>query len=252
MKKICVVTTTRAESGLLNNFIQRLCDDDFFDVTLLVSGTHLLKEFGYTISEIKKSNLATHKNRSECIKILKGIFLSQAERSLRKLELIETQILEVEELLDKEIDGDKSIETLITVPGVGKQLASSFVAFLGDGSRYPNVSSIGAATGLVPRLDMSSTSLRLGHITKKGNSNLRSLLILAAWSHVRAKNGGALKEKYLYMTITQSKSKKVAIVAIARKIAELMYSLLKNNTQYEKRAPVSIKKLATEALVVAS
>ena len=54
--KICVVTTTRAESGLLNNFIQRLCDDDFFDVTLLVSGTHLLKEFGYTISEIKKSN----------------------------------------------------------------------------------------------------------------------------------------------------------------------------------------------------
>lgn len=54
--KICVVTTTRAESGLLNNFIQRLCDDEFFDVTLLVSGTHLLKEFGYTISEIKKSN----------------------------------------------------------------------------------------------------------------------------------------------------------------------------------------------------
>lgn len=204
------------------------------------------------ITEIKKSNLATHKNRSECIRILKSIFLSQAERSLRKLELIEAQILEVEELLDKEIDGDKSIETLITVPGVGKQLASSFVAFLGDGSRYPNVSSIGAATGLVPRLDMSSTSLRLGHITKKGNSNLRSLLILAAWSHVRAKNGGALKEKYLYMTIAQSKSKKVAIVAIARKIAELMYSLLKNNTQYEKRAPVSIKKLATEALVVAS
>ncbi len=54
--KICVVTTTRAESGLLNNLIQRLCEDDFFDVTLIVSGTHLLKEFGYTISEIKKNN----------------------------------------------------------------------------------------------------------------------------------------------------------------------------------------------------
>ena len=52
------------------------------------------------ITEIKKSNLATHENRIECIKILKGIFLSQAERSLKKLELIEDQILEVEELLD--------------------------------------------------------------------------------------------------------------------------------------------------------
>ena len=204
------------------------------------------------ITEIKKSNLATHENRIECIKILKGIFLSQAERSLKKLELIEDQILEVEELLDKEIDGDKNIATLITVPGVGKQLASSFVAFLEDGSRYPNVSSIGAATGLVPRLDMSSTSLRLGHITKSGNSNLRSLLILAAWSHVRAKNGGALKDKYLYMTKVQSKSKKIAIVAIARKLAELMYSLLKNNTKYEKRAPVPVEKLATEALAISS
>ncbi len=204
------------------------------------------------ITEIKKSNLSTRKNRIGCIKILKGIFLSQAERSLKKLELIEDQILEVEELLDKEIDGDKNIDTLITVPGVGKQLAASFVAFLGDGSRYPNVSSIGAATGLVPRLDMSSISLRLGHITKKGNSNLRSLLILAAWSHVRAKNSGALKDKYLYMTKIQSKSKKIAIVAIARKLAELMYSLLKNNTKYEKRAPIPVEKLAAEALEKAS
>ena len=100
------------------------------------------------ITEIKKSNLATHKNRSECIRILKGIFLSQAERSLRKLELIEAQILEVEELLDKEIDGDKSIETLITVPGVGKQLASSFVAFLGDGSRFRMYLQLGQQQGL--------------------------------------------------------------------------------------------------------
>lgn len=56
ISKICIVTTTRAESGLLNNFIKRLSDDEFFDVTLIVSGTHLLKEFGYTISEIKNSN----------------------------------------------------------------------------------------------------------------------------------------------------------------------------------------------------
>lgn len=50
--KICVVTTTRAEFGLMSKLIEKLCDDDFFDVTLLISGTHLLKEFGRTADEI--------------------------------------------------------------------------------------------------------------------------------------------------------------------------------------------------------
>ena len=117
------------------------------------------------ITEIKKKDLATIDNRIKCIKMLKGIALAQAERILKKLELVETQTEEVEELLDKEIDGDKNIEKLTEIPGVGKQLASAYVAFIGDGSRFPNASTIGAATGLVPRLDMSSTVCRMGHIT---------------------------------------------------------------------------------------
>lgn len=204
------------------------------------------------ITEIKKKDLATIDNRIKCIKMLKGIALAQAERILKKLELVETQIEEVEELLDKEIDGDKNIEKLTEIPGVGKQLASAYVAFIGDGSRFPNASTIGAATGLVPRLDMSSTVCRMGHITKCGNKNLRTLLILAAWSHVRSRNGGALKDKFLYMTRFQSKGKKIAIVAIARKLAELMYILLKNDTSYEKRPSPTISQLVDEAMKFSS
>lgn len=204
------------------------------------------------ITEIKKKDLATIDNRIKCIKMLKGIALAQAERILKKLELVETQTDEVEELLDKEIDGDKNIEKLTEIPGVGKQLASAYVAFIGDGSRFPNASTIGAATGLVPRLDMSSTVCRMGHITKCGNKNLRTLLILAAWSHVRSRDGGALKDKFLYMTRYQSKGKKIAIVAIARKLAELMYILLKNDTSYEKRPSPTISQLVDEAMKFAS
>lgn len=204
------------------------------------------------ITEIKKKDLATIDNRIKCIKMLKGIALAQAERILKKLELVETQTEEVEDLLDKEIDGDKNIEKLTEIPGVGKQLASAYVAFIGDGSRFPNASTIGAATGLVPRLDMSSTVCRMGHITKCGNKNLRTLLILAAWSHVRSRDGGALKDKFLYMTRFQSKGKKIAIVAIARKLAELMYILLKNDTSYEKRPSPTISQLVDEAMKFAS
>ncbi len=204
------------------------------------------------ITEMKKKDLATACNRNENIRILKGMSLSEAQRCLKRLELIDEQLEEVEETLDAEIEGDKNVEKLMEIPGVGKQLAASFIGFLGDGSRFPNVSTIGAATGLVPRIDISSTIKRLGHITKCGNTNLRSLLILAAWSHVRSNGGGAIKDKYLYMTQVQSKRKKIAIVAVARKLAELMYTLLKNGTSYEKRTSPTISQLVGDALAVAS
>ena len=204
------------------------------------------------ITEMKKKDFATACNRNENIRILKGMSLSEAQRCLKRLELIDEQLEEVEESLDAEIEGDKNVEKLMEIPGVGKQLAASFIGFLGDGSRFPNVSTIGAATGLVPRIDISSTIKRLGHITKCGNTNLRSLLILAAWSHVRSNGGGAIKDKYLYMTQVQSKGKKIAIVAVARKLAELMYTLLKNGTSYEKRTSPTISQLVGEALAVAS
>ena len=86
------------------------------------------------ITEITKKDLDNNNNRKECVKMLNGLFLLQAERNIKKLELIEKQIEEVEGLLDKEIEGDRNIEKLEEIPGVGKQLASAFVAFLGDGS----------------------------------------------------------------------------------------------------------------------
>ena len=58
---------------------------------------------------------------------------------------------------------------------------------------------------------------------------------------VRSKSGGALKEKY-HDLVLHGLSKKKAIVAVARKMAELMYTLLKNNSKYEPRkfvAPLS-------------
>lgn len=53
MRKICVVTTTRAEYGTLSNLIRKIDDDKELQLQLLVSGTHLSKKFGYTVDEIK-------------------------------------------------------------------------------------------------------------------------------------------------------------------------------------------------------
>jgi transposase len=82
---------------------------------------------------------------------------------------------------------------------------------------------------------MSGDTVKYGKIAKRGNGYLRALSVQAAWALIRAKKGGKLKERYEYMTIVKSKSKKQAIVAAARRIAELMYTLMRGGAAYEVR-----------------
>ncbi|MDR1236223.1 MAG: UDP-N-acetylglucosamine 2-epimerase [Holosporaceae bacterium] len=52
MKKICVVTSSRAEYGIMSNLINKISLDSELELQLIVTGTHLSKKFGYTCSEI--------------------------------------------------------------------------------------------------------------------------------------------------------------------------------------------------------
>jgi transposase len=133
-------------------------------------------------------------------------------------------------------------------------VALTFVAYVGDVRRFENASQVSNYLGLVPRVDISGTLVRYGRITKQGNGCLRALLVQAAWALIRSKGGGALRERYWYMTEGKGLGKKKSIVAIARRLAELLYSLMKNGTEYEVRKFVGGKEqgvgetLAKEAL----
>lgn len=54
MKKVCVVTGTRAEYGQLKPIIEKIRNDDFLEIFLVVTGMHLSPEFGLTYQEIEK------------------------------------------------------------------------------------------------------------------------------------------------------------------------------------------------------
>ncbi|MGG7198256.1 UDP-N-acetylglucosamine 2-epimerase [Clostridium butyricum] len=54
MKKICVVTSTRAEYGLLKNIIRKLKKSNEFEVNIVTTGMHLSPEFGFTYKEIEE------------------------------------------------------------------------------------------------------------------------------------------------------------------------------------------------------
>ena len=54
MKKVCVVTGTRAEYGLLRPLIQKIDNDNDLELQLVVTGMHLSPEFGLTYREIEQ------------------------------------------------------------------------------------------------------------------------------------------------------------------------------------------------------
>ena len=68
MKKICIVTTTRAEYGLLKLLTKELLQDSFFELCFVVTGTHLEEEYGHTVQEIIKDGIPI----SEQIRIFDG------------------------------------------------------------------------------------------------------------------------------------------------------------------------------------
>jgi len=58
MKKIAVLTATRAEYGLLRNIISKLDSDNSLKINILVTGMHLSKSFGYTCKEIEEDGFS--------------------------------------------------------------------------------------------------------------------------------------------------------------------------------------------------
>lgn len=61
MKRIVILTATRAEYGLLKPIIEKLNKDEDFDMRLAVTGTHLVPEFGMTVQEIEADQIPIDK-----------------------------------------------------------------------------------------------------------------------------------------------------------------------------------------------
>jgi transposase len=187
------------------------------------------------ITTIVRKDLWSKARREAVVGLLSGYEAEEAAWILKRLEVHEGRLEELGRRMAEEREGDEQIERLEGVAGVGPLGALAFVAFVGKAIRFENASQVSNYLGLVPRVDISGTIVRYGGITKRGNRYLRSLLVQAAWALLRSSKGGALRERYWYMTREKGIGKKKSIIAIARRLAELMYTLLRDGSRYEVR-----------------
>ncbi len=118
---------------------------------------------------------------------------------------------------------EKQIDLLITIPGIGHVAAMIILAETGADMRaFENSSKFAGWTGLRPRNDESAGKYK-STATTKGNRHLRAILAQVAWGASRTK-GSYFQEKFARLAMR--KPRKKALIAIARKIAVLIWNVL--------------------------
>lgn len=162
-------------------------------------------------------------------------YLSIIEPYLESIQKDSDQIKEFEVQIHESIAQEHpEAKILQTIPCIGEITALSFSLIIEDLSRFKDPREVGPFLGLVPRRDQSGETDKELSITKAGNKMLRRLLVQCAQYHLGAHApDSALRDWGMkYMASGGKRAKKKAIVAVARKLAVMMVSMLQTGKEY--------------------
>jgi transposase len=110
------------------------------------------------------------------------------------------------------------IEELTQEPGVGLITAMVYRTEIGYAGRFRRGRQVGKFAGLTPTSHESGQQHdRKGHISRQGPPRLRKMLCQASWAHIR--HDAALRRGYQQLVLRNPKKKKIALVAVMRRLA---------------------------------
>ena len=135
---------------------------------------------------------------------------------------------EITNLSNKEFK--RQMELLTSIKGIGENIASALILATGGFTYFSSAKQISRFLGLCPTYQQSGTSVNVkGHINRNGDTHLRSLMYVVAFSSIRSNT--ACKETYERLR-SRGKSGRVAIIAIANKLIRQAFAVVTNNRHY--------------------
>jgi transposase len=153
------------------------------------------------------------------------------------LQSLNEQIKQADEKLVRLAEGDELVARLRTVPGVGVVTATSFVSTLDDASRFAGAKEARAYLGLVPSERSSGERQQRGHISKAEPGRARHMLVEAAWCILRRKNAANASLHDWAAGIAARRGSRVAVVALARKLAGVLFAMWWDSTVFAAGPP---------------
>jgi len=151
--------------------------------------------------------------------------------SLRDLiEVFDREITKLEADVRHELRGQLGYEAIQAIPGIGPLFASVFVAEIGDVTRFRSPAQLSSWAGLTPKHHESDLTVRRGPITKQGSRLVRWAAVEAAQ---RQAAGTKLRADFTRIAAHHGDTvggRKIARVAVARKIVTLVFYGLRDGT----------------------
>jgi transposase len=132
---------------------------------------------------------------------------------------------------------DPVVARLTTAPTIGPVTAAAFVATLDDIGRFASAHHVEAFLGLTPSEKSSGERQRRGRISKTGNPRMRYLLVEAAWRVLRTKDPDAAPLRAWAERIALRRGRRVASVALARRLAGILYAMWRDGQAYRRTRP---------------
>lgn len=192
------------------------------------------------ITGLEKKDLRTQDARIEKVKLLNGYTLSEALRIDEELKLLEDHIEILEYEIKNDLKTEPLVKNLLSVPGVGIVTAMAFLAHVGDGSRFVRGRQVSHFVGMTPRIDNSGDTVRLGNITKRGCTAIRSIIVQSAWAAVHSRTPNKFQDKYLELAPRRGKGR--AIVAVARRMLEMMWLVTVRQELYNQTSQLDLER----------
>lgn len=158
------------------------------------------------------------------LKTIIATYLKAIESLAKAEKEITTSILKVK---------DRRVELLETIPAIGPLTARTLVGALDDVGRFDNRKSVGNYGALTPTIYQSGDVTQLGRINRDGRQEVRGALLQCAHHIPRMKTHAVRPLREFYERIAKKRGKKIAIVALARKLLLVSYGMLKTGTPYD-------------------
>jgi len=149
------------------------------------------------------------------------------------LQGLNEQIKAADERLAALAKEDEVVARLCTAPGVGPVTAASFVSTLDEADRFNGPKQVRAYLGLVPSERSSGERQQRGHISKAGPGRARYMLVEAAWTILRRRSPANVALHEWAAGIAARRGSRVAVVALARELAGILYAMWRDGTQFE-------------------
>src|SRR5260370_352973 len=201
--------------------------------SLVAARTQLINSLrGWQRTQGKPVRAATAES---LVKKLKRIQEQLPEYIVAQLQVIETlndNIATTDRLVRAAAKNNDVTRRMMTVPGVGPVTAVRFYAALDQVQRFQGAHKVQAYLGLTPGEYSSSQRQRRTGITKAGPPAVRRALVQAAWSCRLAQGSRSHPLVSWALQIEQRRGKFVATVALARKLAGILYAIWRDGTTY--------------------